>query len=158
MIGQSKRSTFLYSITIALLMVSGFGQMPIFKRYYIADLPGLSWLAKFYVTHVIHYSAAVMLIFLAVYFLLDRALNKRSSITLTVWGKFGIGSLWGLIVSGAFMVIKNLSGIYFAHTAIIVLDIVHICFCMVLMGIIGITLITRKKWVRLHPSVRVQTA
>jgi len=33
-----------YLITVIFLVLSGFGQMPIFKRYYIADIPGLGWL------------------------------------------------------------------------------------------------------------------
>ena len=34
---------FLYPFTLILMGVTGFGQMPIFKRYYLADLPGFGW-------------------------------------------------------------------------------------------------------------------
>ena len=47
-----------YVAILSFLTLSGFGQMPIFKRYYIADIPGLGWLAKFYITHYIHYGHA----------------------------------------------------------------------------------------------------
>ena len=37
---------YVYLITVFFLTLSGFGQMPIFKRYYIADIPGFGWLAR----------------------------------------------------------------------------------------------------------------
>jgi len=46
---------YLYLITLFFLVLTGFGQMPVFKRYYIADIPGLGWLAQFFVTHYMHY-------------------------------------------------------------------------------------------------------
>ena len=48
--GQSNTSAtslpgrWFYLISVFFLALSGFGQMPIFKRYYIADIPGLGWL------------------------------------------------------------------------------------------------------------------
>ena len=66
----------LYVATIFTLVFSGFGQMPIFKRYYLADIPGLAWTADFYVTLVIHYLAATVFIGLTVYYLLFHLLNK----------------------------------------------------------------------------------
>ncbi len=53
---------YIYATTLFFITLSGFGQMPIFKRYYIADTPGLGWLAQFYVTHIIHYISATVLI------------------------------------------------------------------------------------------------
>ena len=68
---SNKRSIvrYTYIITVLFLVLSGFGQMPIFKRYYIADIPGLGWLAQFDVTHYIHYLFAIILIGLTSYFL-----------------------------------------------------------------------------------------
>ena len=48
--GQSFAATdtqsvrWFYLTTVFFLTLTGFGQMPIFKRYYIADIPGLGWL------------------------------------------------------------------------------------------------------------------
>ena len=36
---------YFFLATVFFLTLTGFGQMPIFKRYYIADIPGLGWLA-----------------------------------------------------------------------------------------------------------------
>jgi hypothetical protein len=45
-----------------LMTVTGMGQMPIFKRYYIADIPGLGWLADPYTVHWVHYAGAIALV------------------------------------------------------------------------------------------------
>jgi hypothetical protein len=58
---------YLYGLTLFFITLSGFGQMPIFKRYYIADIPGLGWLAQFYITHIIHYLAAALLLGIVAY-------------------------------------------------------------------------------------------
>ena len=57
----------IYMAAVFVLAVTGFGQMPIYKRYYIADLPGLGWLADFYITHYLHYIAAAIFFALITY-------------------------------------------------------------------------------------------
>jgi len=138
---------YIYAITLFFITLSGFGQMPIFKRYYIADIPGLGWLAQFYVTHIIHYVAAIVLIALATYILFDFILNRSGMNRITGSGYFKIVVIAGLIASGALMVIKNLSGIYFGHNVIIVLDLVHLSLCMMLLFASLYTLIQKKRWV-----------
>ena len=57
--GGKKALRWAYILTLFVMVLTGFGQMPIFKRYYISDIPGMGWLAKFYVTHYIHYLGAI---------------------------------------------------------------------------------------------------
>ncbi|SHE40810.1 formate dehydrogenase, gamma subunit [Desulforamulus putei DSM 12395] len=65
------------AISTFLLILSGFGQMPMYKRYHIADLPGMSWSADYSVTIVIHYIAAVALIFAVAYHIVYHVLRKE---------------------------------------------------------------------------------
>ena len=136
---------YIYAMTLLFITLSGFGQMPIFKRYYIADIPGFGWLAQFYVTHIIHYIAAIVLITLVSYILFDFLFNGSGLSRITGFGYFKIGILSGLFVSGALMVIKNLPHIYFGHTAVIALDLIHLSLCMVLLCVSLYTLILKKK-------------
>ena len=140
-----KTRKIIYSVTLIVLTISGFGQMPIFKRYYIADIPGFGWLAQFYVTHLMHYIAAGILIALAVYIVLDFIFNTTVYAKITFSDSFKIFTIAGLIVSGGLMVYKNLPGIYFNHNLIIALDIFHISFCMMLLAVSFYTLFLRKK-------------
>ena len=57
---RKKIIRYLYLISLFFLVLTGFGQMPVFKRYYIADIPGLGWLAQFFVTHYMHYLFAIL--------------------------------------------------------------------------------------------------
>ena len=136
----------VFSILIILITLSGFGQMPIFKRYYIADIPGLGWLAEFYVTHLMHYLAAACLTVLFFFVLAEFMLGKKRWAAVTRLGRAGAGILAGLIVSGGLLVIKNLDGIYWPHGLIIGLDLVHLAFCMGLLGISFYTLAAGKPW------------
>ena len=138
---------YIYATTLFFITLSGFGQMPIFKRYYIADIPGLGWLAQFYVTHIIHYIAATVLIALATYILFDFLFNGSRLNKITGFGYFKIAVLAGLIVSGALMVVKNLPNISFGHNTIIALDLVHLSLCMMLIFMSLYTLIRKKRWV-----------
>jgi len=53
-----------------------------------------------------------------------------------------------LIVSGALLVIRNLPNVFLNHNLIIVLDLTHLGFCMMLLGVSFYTLITKKSWVK----------
>ncbi len=137
----------LYWITLLFITLSGFAQMPIFKRYYIADIPGFGWLAKFYITHIIHYAAAIVMIALAFYLIADFLFNKKKFAHFTRTGVIKMVILFGLIVSGAMMVFKNLPGVYWGHGLISFLDIFHLISCMMLLAISFFTVIKKKKWV-----------
>lgn len=137
-----------YASILFLITLSGFGQMPIFGRYYIASVPGLGWLAEFYTTHVLHYAAAIALIALAVYVLFDFIINGVGLKRLTRSGYFKTGIISGLIISGCLMVVKNLPGIYWSHTTVIVLDLTHLSLCMALLTLSLYTLMMKKKWIK----------
>ena len=143
-----KTRSYGYGIIFFLITLSGFGQMPIFSRYYIASIPGLGWLGEFYVTHILHYAAAGTLIALAVYVIFDFIVNGAGLKRLTRSGFLKIGIIAGLMISGCLMVIKNLPGIYWGHTAVIVLDLTHLGLCMALLIVSLYTLILKKKWVK----------
>ena len=107
-------------LNLLLLALTGFAQMPIFKRYYIADIPGLGWLAKFYVTHYLHYLAAVLFFGLLAYIIADHVLNgpvrqKRVSLSGAVRGLI----LMAVVIPGIFLVVRNLSGYTFSPDFII---------------------------------------
>ncbi len=138
----------LYGLVLFFITLTGFAQMPIFKRYYIADIPGLGWLAQFYVTHSLHYIFAAVLIGLGVFVLLDLLLTGKGFFSVTRSGMVRGILIMGLMISGGFMVIRNLPGVYFSHLAIHVMNLVHLGFCMVLLMVSAYTLIAGKKWIR----------
>lgn len=138
---------YVYLITVFLLTLTGFGQMPIFKRYYIADIPGLGWLAQFFVTHYMHYLAAILFLALVAYMIVDHLILQQKHLRLTASGYVRGAILAGIIVSGLFLVIRNLSGSRFTPEFIIFLDLTHLGLVMSFLLAGAYCLIRKRRWV-----------
>jgi hypothetical protein len=137
---------YVYWITVFLLTLTGFGQMPIFKRYYIADIPGLGWLAQFYVTHYIHYLAAILILALVAYMTIDYLILQRKHLRLTASGYVRGAILAGILVSGLLLVIRNLAGSRLDPRFIIFLDLAHLGLVITFLTVAGYCLIFKKQW------------
>jgi len=142
----SRPLRWIYLTTTFFLVLSGFGQMPIFKRYYIADIPGLGWLAEFFVTHYIHYLGAIVLLALIAYIAADYLILKRNSRRMTASGYIRLVLLTGILVSGGLLVIRNLTGTHFSPGFIILLDITHLGLVVALLLVSLYCLIRKKHW------------
>jgi putative Mn2+ efflux pump MntP len=149
---QKHAVRYVYLITVFFLILTGFGQMPIFKRYYIADIPGLGWLAQFYVTHYIHYLGAILLLVLVAYMIIDYLLLQRKSIRLTTSGYIRGAILTGILLSGLFLVLRNLEGSRFAPGFIIFLDLTHLGLVMMFLIAAGYCLARKKRWIAYRHS------
>jgi hypothetical protein len=130
------------------ITLSGFGQMPIFKRYYIADIPGFGWLAKFYVTHYIHYICAALIIGLTSYAAAGYLMQTKNKLKLTATGYLRTALIAGLIATGILLVIRNFEGYVFSHNLIIFLDLGHLSLVMFFLITSLYCLIAKKKWTK----------
>ena len=110
---------------------TGFGQMPIFKRYYLADIPGMAWTADFYFTHTLHYLGASLLLALITYLLFDYLFAGRKRFALTVSAYIRIALLGGIIITGVFRVMKNLPDVVFSPSFTLFIDVSHLGFMMI---------------------------
>lgn len=145
---RNKNIYYLYLLTILFITLSGFGQMPIFKRYYIADMPGFGWLAKFYVTHYIHYICAALIIGVASYAAAGYLMQAKNKLKLTATGYLRAALLAGLIFTGILLVIRNFEGFMFSHNLIIFLDLSHLSLVMLFLLTSLWCLVFRKKWIK----------
>ena len=135
-----------YLITILFLSLSGFGQMPIFKRYYIADIPGLGWLAEFFITHYIHYLAAILFLAFTAYMIIDYLLSQRKTRRLTISGYVRSALLAGILASGVFLVVRNLAASNFSADFIIFLDLCHLGLVMAFLFVSLYCFVFKKQW------------
>ncbi len=112
---------------VFVLALTGFGQLPIYNRYYLSDLPGLGWLADYWATRLVHYAAAAgflaLLAYAATLFLAARR-PRRSR--LSRFGAVRAGLLAVLVASGGLIVIKNFPGVFFSDALVIALDLAHL--------------------------------
>jgi hypothetical protein len=136
----------LYVLTLFFMALTGFGQMPIYNRYYMSDIPGLGWLADFYTTRNIHYIGAVILLALVFYAAFDFILSKRHTAKLSASGWVRAALLTAIIVSGVLIVVKNLPYAHVADGLIIGLDLFHLAGAMAFLTANLVCLIAKKKW------------
>ncbi len=137
----------LWGILLGVMAFSGFGQLPIFKRYYISDIPGLAWSADFYLTHRIHYVGAIVLLALAGYVAFDYLLGNRRHVRLTGSGFVRLCLLAGIVITGVFRVLKNLPDVVFSPGFTLVVDISHLGFMMAYLFAALAFLIMGRGWV-----------
>ncbi|WP_320044518.1 FeS-binding protein [uncultured Desulfobacter sp.] len=117
---------------MTLLALTGLAQMPIFKRYYIADIPGLGWLAAFYTTHKIHYIAAAVFLVLLFWMATVYLLNHRKNWRPTVMGQVRLAILVMIVVTGILRTVKNLPAHGFSPIAVMAVDWIHLAAVMLL--------------------------
>ncbi len=147
---SNKRSIvrYTYLMIVLFLALTGFGQMPIFKRYYIADIPGLGWVARFYVTHYMHYLFAILLIVLTSHVIAEYLFINRKRIKITISGYIRGALVIGLVITGVLLVIRNLASSGFPPGFIVFLDLAHLGLVMVLLMAGLYCIILKKKWAK----------
>ena len=143
---DNRLTRYLFLISIFMMALTGFGQMPIYKRYYMSDIPGFGWLADFHITRNVHYIGAVVLLALLSYFLFDYFFLKRKRLKISATGLLRIALLAGIVITGILFVIKNFPVHYFSHEFIIALNLCHLGFVMAFLFVSLYCLVFKKRW------------
>ncbi|WP_028307906.1 formate dehydrogenase subunit gamma [Desulfitibacter alkalitolerans] len=68
------------AISTLLLLFSGFGQMPMYRRYGLVNVPGFSWSDNFVINSQIHYAAAIVLLLAVTYHIIYHVSLKQFDI------------------------------------------------------------------------------
>ena len=137
----------LFILTFVVMAFTGFGQMPIFKRYYVSDIPGMGWSADFYLTHYIHYLGALFLLALFAYAIADYLLTGRKHYRLTATAYIRLLLLAGIVGTGIFRVLKNMPEVLFSPAFTLAIDISHLGFMMLYLFSALLFRIMKSGWV-----------
>lgn len=129
--------TRLYHLSILSLVFSGLGQMPLYKRYAISDLPGMAWTADFFAQHVLHYLGASLFLFLTLMWAAMYVRRFARHFALTLWGWLRVIAVAGIIGSGFFRALKNLPGWSFSPEATMYIGWSHLAAAM-LFGLLAL--------------------
>lgn len=113
----SRWDMLFFKLSVAVLILSGLAQMPIFKRYYISEVPGLAWTADYQFNHILHYAAAAILLVILFKWLITYLKNRSYSTKLSLSGKIRIILFLIIVVTGFFRAFKNLPDYYFSPLA-----------------------------------------
>lgn len=121
-----------FGLLVFFMAVTGLAQMPIFKRYYIADIPGLGWLADFYTTHILHYAGAALLLGFLGYIAARWWREWRPAYALTASGAVRALFIALIVFTGILRVMKNMQGFHFDPVTTMLLDWSHLGLTMFL--------------------------
>ena len=137
----------LYALTAIVALFTGFGNMPLYGRYYIADVPGLQWSGNFFTNVNVHILAGSLLLCIGIYCMMVFRLVKNSPAKrLTRSGKIRGALLALTLATGILMVIKNLPGIQFPFEMLMIANFTHMGGAMLFMLSALVALIFRMPW------------
>jgi len=98
----------LFAAAVFAALFTGFGNMPLYGRYYIADIPGFAWSGDFIANLKVHLVAGALLIGLAVYTLAGRyILKKGQQAPRTAFGRVVDITLALAILTGLIATVRN---------------------------------------------------
>ncbi len=143
---QNRPMRFMYLLTVFFLVLTGFGQMPIYKRYYLSDIPGFGWLANFWTTRYVHYAGAAMLLAIVAYTIVQHAILNRRQRKISISGYLRGALLLGIVLTGILFVIKNFPVFVFSPEFIIALNLSHLGFVMAFLLVNLYCLVFKKQW------------
>ena len=126
-----KRLTLIAALGLAL---TGMGQMPIFSRYYIADLPGLGWLGNYQITAALHLALGAALVFLLTSYAASWLAAGASRPGLTKAGKWRVGLYSAIALTGVVRVMQNGSWAMIGPMQVRYLDWLHLAVAMGLLA------------------------
>lgn len=116
------------------LALTGMGQMPIFSRYYIADLPGLGWLGNYQTTAALHLALGAALVFALCAYAASWLAAGSGRPALTTAGKWRVGLYGALALTGVVRVLQNGDWAMVAPMQVRYLDWLHLALAMGLLA------------------------
>jgi hypothetical protein len=131
-----------------IVLFTGFGNMPIYKRYYISNLPGLGWSSNFYINLNVHYIVGALLLIVAVYFLVLHLRSRRPDGRLTTSGKLRAVAFGLALMTGIALAVRNLSGVNFYFGLQMAVTLLHLGMAMFLLVLSIGSGILKKRWTR----------
>lgn len=138
---------YLYLLSAIMLAFTGFGQMPIYRRYYLSDIPGMAWSADFYTTHLLHYVFAILLLGIVSYAVFNHLLTGRRKAAVTRSGYVRGIIIAGLLVSGLILVIYNFAGVSLPMWTAATVLLTHMGLAVALIVAGLIVAIRKKPWI-----------
>ena len=145
---QNQPMRFMYVLTVFFMALTGFGQLPIYKRYYLSDIPGFGWLANFWTTRYVHYAGAALLLAIFAYMLVEHVILTRAQRKITPSGYLRGILLVGIVLTGVLFVIKNFAVFVFSPEFIIALNLSHLGLVMIFLLVNLYCLIFKKQWTK----------
>lgn len=135
-----------YRVAIAVALFTGIGNMPMWGRYFVADIPGFGWAGDFFVNIYVHYLAGALLLAISSYRIVVYRHRSDRRKTLSPSG-VARGALLGLVlVSGLLSAIKNFAFVDLPMSGLMVLIFSHLGGAMAFTFLSLVAGLWKKPW------------
>jgi len=137
----------MVAAAVIVALFTGFGNMPLYGRYYVADMPGLAWSGNFFTNVYVHILAGSLLLGIGIHAITITLLaGSKAPGRLTGSGKIRGALLTLTLATGILMVIKNLPGVQFPLQMLMIANFTHMGAAVLFIFTTLIMLIFRKPW------------
>jgi hypothetical protein len=141
----------LYGLAAVVALFTGFGNMPLWGRYYVADIPGLAWSGDFFINVNVHILAGSLLLGIGIYaFTVSMVEGRLRNSRMTLSGRIRLSLLTMALATGILMVVKNLPGVHFPMAMLMVFNFTHMGAAILFMVAGVVALIFRHPWRRVR--------
>ena len=135
----------LFSAFALLALFTGFGNMPLYGRYYLADIPGLQWSGNFIVNLKVHLAAGAVVLALAVYTLAGRVIRRHESAPRSVLDRLLGIALTLVLLSGLVVGVKNFAVWTPGLQVMIAINFFHLGTAMLFVALGVVFLVVHRK-------------
>jgi hypothetical protein len=140
----------LYLLVLVIALFTGFGNMPIYKRYYIAAIPGLGWSGHFFVNLSVHLISGAVLLALAVASAVVYAKKGPGMGRLTLAGALRAGAFGGVMASGILLAVRNLGGVNFPFVFQMAVTFLHLGMAVALLAVSIGCVVFKRPWTQVR--------
>jgi len=135
-----------YRLAIAVSLFTGIGNMPMWGRFFVADIPGFGWSGNFFINMYVHYLSGALLLTISSYYIFLYSQRSDKRIKISAPGVVR-GALLGLVlISGLLSAIKNLAFVDLPLTGLMALVFLHLGSAMAFIFFALVFWLRKKPW------------
>jgi hypothetical protein len=129
-----------FAAAAVVALFTGFGNMPLYGRYYIADIPGLQWSGDFIANLKVHFVAGAALLAIAAYRLVGIIMTRKAADGVTFMEKLVGGALAFVVATGVVVTVKNFPGVTPGLKTMLGINFLHLGAAMAfaVVGVLGL--------------------
>ncbi len=135
-----------YRAAIAVSLFTGIGNMPMWGRYFVADIPGFGWAGDFFINLYVHYLSGALLLAIAAYSIVVYHQRNDKRVRLSTSGVVRAATLALVLVSGLLSAIRNLAFVDLPLTGLMALVFLHLGGAMVFIFFALVYWLKKKPW------------
>jgi len=142
---NSRGLTWLFAAAVLVALFTGFGNMPLYGRYYIADIPGFQWSGNFIANLKVHLVTGALLLAIAVYSLIGFVRQNDKWREFPLHRKLLYIAVALALASGLLAVLKNFAFLNPGLALNMTITFFHLGAAVLVAVVGGLTLVAQTK-------------